>query len=139
MWKRQTRKQTFFRKANDAIRNEIPDGKTPKLVKPFVTCYLNSRMKRLARIKNMPRDHPVRRITLAQHANNHTVPWGPPNRRVGRPRFKWVTGTNKNGWDNIKSTHPEIQRTFDHNDTQQHDVIHARLNTSVSDPIFLFK
>ena len=39
-----------FRKANDAIRNETLEGKAPKLVKPFVTCYLNSRMKRLARI-----------------------------------------------------------------------------------------
>ena len=62
-----------FRKANEAIRNETPEGKTAKLVKPFVTCYLNSRMNRLARIKKMPRDYPVRHITLPQHINNHTM------------------------------------------------------------------
>ena len=27
-----------FRRANDAIENETPHGKTPKKVKPFVTC-----------------------------------------------------------------------------------------------------
>ena len=34
-----------FRRANVEIENETRNGTIPKVVKPFVTCYLNSRMK----------------------------------------------------------------------------------------------
>ena len=106
-------------KTNDAIGNETLEEKTPKQVTAFVTCYLNNRMKRLARIRKMAGVHLVHHNTLPQQINNDTVPWDPKNRRVDRPRFKWVIETIQFFWDCIESTHPEIQQTLDNNDTQQ--------------------
>ena len=102
-----------FRRANEEIRKETPDGKIPKTIKPFVTCYLNSRMKRLARVHRMNHDHAVRHITFAPDPNQHIVPWTPPNRRVGRPRYKWVTETIKEMWHNIRHEHTHIPQAFD--------------------------
>ena len=102
-----------FRRANEAIKNETPDGKTPKQIKPFVTCYLNSRMKRLTRLYKMPAGHPVRHITLAPDSHGNCVPWIPPNRRVGRPRYNWVTETTSDIWTNIRHEHQHIQQGFD--------------------------
>ena len=48
-----------FRGANEKIRQETQEGKIPKQIVPFVTSYLNSRMKRLARIYKMRDGHPV--------------------------------------------------------------------------------
>ena len=61
-----------FRRANEKIRQETQEGKIPKQIVPFVTSYLNSRMKRLARIYKMRDGHPVKPITLA------------PSREIGR-------------------------------------------------------
>ena len=35
-----------FRRANEHIRNETPQGKEPKQSRQFLTCYKNKRMKR---------------------------------------------------------------------------------------------
>lgn len=78
-----------FRRANEEIQNETQVDKYKKTIKLFVTFYLNNRMKRLARVYRMNHDHAVRHITFAPDPNEHIVPWNPPNRRVGRPRFKW--------------------------------------------------
>ena len=43
-----------FRRANDQIQQETEEGKLPQKIMPFVTCYLNGRMKKLARIHKMP-------------------------------------------------------------------------------------
>ena len=67
-----------IRRANELIKSETPEGKCPKVVKPFVHSYLNARMKRLARIRLMPREHPVRHITMAPDARSRFVPWDPP-------------------------------------------------------------
>ena len=92
-----------FRRANEKIQQETPDGKIPKQIVPFVTSYLNSRMKKLARISRMQNEHPVKHITLAPNTEGNIIPWNPPNRRVGRPRFKWVTETTKDMWNNIRA------------------------------------
>ena len=68
-----------FRRANEEIQKETPDGKMPKTIKLFVTCYLNSRKKRLARVYRMNHDHAVRRITFAPDPNQQLFPGTHPN------------------------------------------------------------
>ena len=123
------------------MRNETAAWKTPKRIVDFVTCYRNSRMKRLARIYKMPEEHPVRHITFAMNPPNPNLilPWIPPNRRVGRPRFKWVTETIKDMWNNIKHEHTHIPQTFDKDNQLQHEAIKESINNAASDPPFLFK
>ena len=113
--------EEVFRRANEHIQNETREGKIPKKVIPFVKSYLNNRMKRLARLNNLEHDHPVRHITFGPNNENKTIPWNPPNRRVGRPRFKWVTETIKNIWENMRHLHTHIPQTFDNNNTEQHE------------------
>ena len=127
-----------FRRANEAIKAETPDGKIPKTIKPFIHSYLNARMKRLARIRLMPRGHPVRHITLGPDPRQRTVPWDPPNRRVGRPRFKWVTETMQNVWNNTRHTHRHIPQLFDNQNIQQHEAINMSLSEQSSAPAFLY-
>ena len=115
-----------FRRANEQIQNETPEGKAPKRVKEFITCYKSSRMKRLARLYQMPNEHPVRHITFAPPPPNTNLitPWIPPNRRVGRPRFKWVTETLNDMWTNLASIHPHITQIFDRQGNEhQHEII----------------
>ena len=132
--------EEVFRRANDAIRQETPAGKIPKRIQPFVKCFRNSRMKRLARLYNMPNEHPVRHITFAPHPKNNIAPWIPGNRRVGRPRFKWVTETLNDMWTNIAHSHTHITQAFDKNeDDQQHEAIRHCLDEQASNPPFLFK
>ena len=57
-----------FRRANELIKNETDPAKKPREIIPFVTCYLNSRMKRLARLNKMEKEHPVRHITFGLDA-----------------------------------------------------------------------
>ena len=127
-----------FRRANEEIRSETASGKIPKVVKPFVKCYLNNRMKRLARIHQMNKTHAVRHITLAPDRNHRIVPWNPPNRRVGRPRFKWVTETIKDMWNNIRHEHIHIPQAFDKDNTQQHDAVRESISSSAPEPSYLF-
>ena len=129
-----------FRKANELIQNETPEGKTVKHVQEFVKIYKNSRMKRLARIYQLPREHPVRYITFAANTPNPNLitPWIPPNRRVGRPRFKWVTETLSDMWTNLASIHPHLSPTFDREGNErQHALIKREINSP--EPRFLFK
>ena len=53
-----------FRLANEQIRNETPEGKKPKQIKQSLTCYRNSRMNRLARVRSMLREQLDRHISL---------------------------------------------------------------------------
>lgn len=131
--------EEVFRQANEHIQNETREGKIPKKVIPFVKSYLNSRMKRLARLNKLEHDHPVRHITFGPNRENKTVPWDPPNRRVGRPRFKWVTETIKNIWENVRHLHTHIPQTFDNNNTEQHEAIRNSINSTTSDPEYLFR
>ena len=128
-----------FRKANEAIKQETPENKIPTTVKPFVTCYLNSRMKRLARIHNMPKEHPVRHITIGPNPDNNCVPWNPPNRRVGRPRFKWVTEAVGDIWANIRHEHPSIPQAFDRKveNKRQHEAVKDVMKNASSPAPFL--
>ena len=130
-----------FRRANEAIQHETPAGKPQKTVRAFVTCYRNSRMKRLARVFKMSDDHPVKHITFAPNNSNLILPWIPPNRRVGRPRFKWVTETMSDMWTNMASIHPAAPNAFDREgNVTQHDILReAILSDSSSEPPFLFK
>ena len=128
-----------FRKANEAIKQETPENKIPATAKPFVTCYLNSRMKRLARIHNMPKEHPVRHITIGPNPDNNCVPWNPPNRRVGRPRFKWVTEAVGDIWANIRHEHPSIPQAFDRKveNKRQHEAVKDVMKNASSPAPFL--
>ena len=129
-----------FRRANEQIRIETPEGKTPKQIVEFVTCYKNSRMKRLARIHKMPKEHPVRHITFATNppSPNLILPWIPPNRRVGRPRFKWVTEALSDMWTNVASIHPHVAQIFDrHGNEHQHEILVREISSP--QPRFLFK
>ena len=129
-----------FRRANETLRHETPPGKTPKIIKPFVTCYLNSRMKRLARIHKMPKEHPVRHITIGPDPENNCVPWNPSNRRVGRPRFQWITETVGDIWANIRHEHIDIPQQFDRKvvNKRQHEAVKNAMHSSTSSPSFLF-
>ena len=96
-------------------------------------------MKRLARLYNMPNEHPFRHVTFAPHLKNNIAPWIPGNRKVGRPRFKWVTETLKDMWTNIAHSHTHITQAFDKNeDDQQHEAISHCLDEQASNPPFLF-
>ena len=128
-----------FRRANVEIENETRNGTIPKVVKPFVTCYLNSRMKRLARIHRMNCNEAVRHVTFAPDPDHAIKPWTPPNRRVGRPRFKWVTETIKDMWNNIKHEYTHIPQMFDENNKLQQKAIRESIDNAASDPPFLFK
>ena len=68
---RNNSKDQVYRRANELIKHETPDGKTRKRVKSFVTCYKNSRMNRLSRICRMPSNHPVRHIAFAPPPREH--------------------------------------------------------------------
>ena len=127
-----------FRRANEQIKSETPEGKTPKVVRPFVQSYLNARMKRLARIRLMPRQHPVRHISLAPDARNRSAPWDPPNRNVGRPRFKWVTETVQDVWNNTKHSFQHLPQPFDNQNAQQHEAVNQSLIDQTSAPAFLY-
>ena len=128
-----------FRRANELIKNETDPAKKPREIIPFVTCYLNSRMKRLARLNKMEKEHPVRHITFGPDAKQRLVPWEPPNRRVGRPRFKRVTETIKNMWHNVSNLHAHIPQTFDNDNTHMHEAIKHNIQTEDVNPAFLFK
>ena len=117
-----------FRRANETIQNETEEGKTPKKITPFVTTYLNSRMKRLTRISKMSNEHPVKHITFGLDQEGKIVPWTPANRRVGRPRFKRVTETINNIWDNTKHKYTHLPQTFDKENLQQHEANKTEIN-----------
>ena len=121
-----------FRRANDLIKSETADGKIPKIVKPFVKCYLDSRMKRLTRIYKMNRKHPVRHITLGPDPDDNCVPWNPPNRRVGRPRFNWVTETVGDIWATIRHDSPNTTQIYDRKvaNKRQHDAVKNAMDNS---------
>ena len=91
-----------FRKANVEIENETRNGTTPKVVKPFVTGYPNSGMKRLARIHGMNYKEAVGHAAFAPDLDHAIEPWILPNRRIWRLRFKWATETIKDTWNNIE-------------------------------------
>ena len=131
-----------FRRADEAIQHETPAGKPQKIARPFFTCYKNSRMKRLARVFNLPDDHPVKQIIFASNDDTSLIlPWIPPNRRVGRPRFKWVTELSSDMWTSMASIHPTAPNAFDREgNTTQHDILKETiLSVSSSEPAFLFK
>ena len=96
-------------------------------------------MKRLARVYRMNHDHAVRHITFAPDPNHRIIPWTPPNRRVGRPRFKWVTETIKDMWHNIRHEYTHLPQTFDKDDLAQHEAITHAISHLASDPLYLFK
>ena len=121
-----------FRRANGQIQNETEDGAKPKKVVPFVTCYLNSRMKKLSRMYKMPDENPVKHITLARNAEGHIIPWTPPNRRVGRPRFQWVTETMKDVWNNIRTQPPHTHTSNETLATKSPTRTSTRLSKPVS-------
>ena len=130
----------IFRKANELIQNQTEAGTTLKRIKEFVKAYKNSRMKRLTRIFQMSTDHPVRHITFANnHPNPNLIsPWIPPDRRVGRPRFKWVTETLNDMWINMASTHPNVPQVFDKQGNEhQHTILKQEMHSPA--PRFLFK
>ena len=131
--------EEVFRRANEHIKNETEPGKEPKQIIPFVVCYLSSKMKRLARLNKLDAKHPVRHITFGPDRENRLVPWNPPNRRVGRPRYKWVTETIKNMWRNVSSTYAHIPQAFDNDNTMQHEAIKTELDKETPTPTFLFK
>ena len=95
-----------YRQANEHIEEEAPPGKIPKLITPFTTAHKNARIERFNRILNMQNDNPAKQSAF----QNQTIkPWVPPCRRVGRPKYHWVTETAKEIWDNIKPTLPPTQ------------------------------
>ena len=127
-----------FGQASEQIKSETPEGEIPKIVKPFVHSYLHARMKRLARIRLMPRQHLVRHITLAPDARSRLVPWDPPSRRVGGSRFKWVTETVQDVWNNMRHSHQNIPQPFDNQNAQQHEAVNQGLIDQTSVPAFLY-
>ena len=131
--------ENVFKRANEIIESETREGKEAKKVKPFVNIYKNSRIKRLVRVRAMKDDHPVKCITFGPDPTGRIVPWDPPNRRVGRPRFKWVTETIKTVWENIRHTHPHISPHFDNDSPQQHEAITTSFEEVASIPQYLFK
>jgi len=128
-----------FRRANELIKDETAPEKKPKIIVPFVTCYLNSRIKRLIRLNKMDAKHPVRHITFGTDRDNRLVPWTPSNRRIGRPRYKWVTEAVKDMWQNITSTHAHIPPEFDNNNIQQHEAVKNCMSTEAPNPTPVFK
>ena len=116
--------EEIFRRANDVIRQETLAGKIPKRIQPFVKYFRNSRMKRLARLYNMPNEHPVKHITFAPNPKNKIAPWIPGNGQVGRPRFKWVTEILGDMWTNLAHEHTDAPQVFDkQGDDRQHEAI----------------
>ena len=81
----------------------------------------------------MPSNHPVRHITFAPPPRGHKnllLPWIPPNRRVGRPRFKWVTETLNDMWTNMASITPSMNSNFDkEGNEQQHMTIQSEMTS----------
>ena len=126
-----------FNKANACIRDITPANRTPKQVVPFIRSYQNSRMKRLARITKLPHTHPVRESTLRVDG---ITPWDPPNKRVGRPKYKWVTETAKDIWTNIKNSLPAHIRylPFDINNQEIQNALKVALSSDAHKPTYLF-
>ena len=81
----------------------------------------------------MSNGHAVRRITFAPDPNHSITPWTPPYRRVGRPRFKWVTETIKNMWHNIRHEYTHLPQVFDEDDVSQHEAITHAIGHLASD------
>ena len=123
-----------FRKANEQLRTETREGKKAKTVKPFITCYKNARINNLVRLWKTNDDNPVKHITFQPNNENRIIPWEPPNRRVGRPRFKWVTETTGDIWKNIRHLHTHLPLEFDNKNVEQHDAIKETIMLEAHDP-----
>ena len=100
---------------------------------------LSEQQNLLAKVHKMNYDHAVRHITFAPDPHQNIVPWNPPNRRVGRPRFKWVTETIKDMWHNIRHEHAHIPQAFDRDNSLQHEAIKQSIDSLASDASYLFK
>ena len=104
--------EEVFRRARDEIQRNTMEGKTLKKIVPFIQRYFDSTIKISARIKHMENSNPVKKNTPRPGT---LLPWHRPNKRVGRPKHKWVIKTTKDIWERIKRTHPPPL------DTQQFD------------------
>ena len=104
-----------------------------------ITCYKNARINNLVRLWKTHTENPVRHITFEPNTDNHILPRNPPNRRVGRPRFKWVTETTNDIWTNIKHIHTHLPTAFDKDSKEQHEAIKETISITAHDPPFLCK
>ena len=103
---RENTNEEIFRKANDKAGGE--GAKRP--ITPFRQAYNSSRKKRLIRTAKMENDNILRQVTFKEGIK----PWTHNNRRVGRPKYNWVTETLKEIWNSSITNN----RTLDINNAQ---------------------
>ena len=106
-----------------------------KRVISFVDAYQKLKWKRAVRVLNQEGSS----IYNVSFENGKLRKWVHKNRRVGRPRFKWVTETIKDMWHNIRHEHAHISQAFDGDNSLQHEAIKQSIDSLASDPSFLFK
>ena len=95
-----------FAVANARITNE--GGK--KEITPFRKAYMCSKLKQIKRIINQRTNEPTREVTFRRGLET----WTPPNRKPGRPAYKWANRALLELWQEIKQKHPQ-QRTTEYN------------------------
>ena len=95
--------EEVYRRANECIKHSTPANKIPKKVKPFAVAYQDSKAKRYTRILKQNNSNPVKQTTFRR---NSILPNEPLNRKVGRPKNKWVTEAARHMWNTTKQAQP---------------------------------
>ena len=91
---RENSNQEVYRRANQILQQE----RAKKPITPFRQAYLASKTQRFIRTAQSEDSCPVREATFQPGS---IKPVSHPNKRVGRPKNKWVTENLKHIWSNI--------------------------------------
>ena len=77
---------------------------TAKSIMPFSEAYKEGRRGSCIRILKESLSDPMRHTTLTRDADI----WNSPNKRIGRPKDKWIAEGLHEIWDSVKTEAPDI-------------------------------
>ena len=100
---RENTNKKVFDLANEQVQRE---GGTKEII-PFKKAYMCSKLKQLKRIINQNCNEPTRTVTFRRNLEV----WQQPNRRQGRPKYKWASRALIELWDEIKEKQPQHRTT----------------------------
>ena len=105
---------TFVERANtnkfviDTANAAIQGGRRIREVTLFSDAYKRARMKRCARVLMSRPSQPTRYTSLQE---GHKI-WDFAQKRIGRPKDKWIAEGMRDLWERVRNPHPSISNRY---------------------------
>ena len=131
---RENTNQNIFDRTNQGMEEENTNRRKKKKVVPFVEACRMLKLKRASSIISKLNSL-IHNITFNC---NRIRKWIQNGRRVGRPRYKWVSETVQDVWNNTRHLHQHIPQIFDNQNAHQHEAVNQSLIDQSSAPAFLY-